>query len=457
MEFPVFTLDQFGSGTLVALVAIIHVLISHGAAVGGSVMVAALETWGMRRGDVRIDEFAHRFLKVLFVVTTAVGAMTGVGIWFTTGVVQPAAIGSMLRVFFWFWFTEWVVFVLEVLLVVLYYFTWPKLRGERKALHRNIGIAYAVSSWLTMAIITGILAFMLTPGGWTDTGSRWAAFFNPTYLPSLAFRTFLAWAMAAAFTMAFALLTVRERDFRAEILKFASRFLAVSGLLLFLTGMWYYGAVPGGAKSLIKWATAMTPLQFDLLNYGGIFAIFLFALIAFFYPRQLAGSSRMGRWFAAAASVLVIALAVFYVGEIEMVRESIRKPYVISGYMYANGIRVADVDRLNREGILPNAKFARVSKVEPGRELEAGKEIFRLECQSCHVVNNWIRQRRDLAYRLKGWNENTIYTYVKNLHQARAFMPPFVGTDEELRALSRFLATLPAQTAALPASGQSGR
>lgn len=99
MEFPVFTLDQFGSGSLIALVAIVHVLISHGAAVGGSIMVVALETYAMKHKDLEMDDFAHRLLKYFFVVTTAVGALTGVGIWLTTGVVQPAAIGSMLRVF----------------------------------------------------------------------------------------------------------------------------------------------------------------------------------------------------------------------------------------------------------------------------------------------------------------------------------------------------------------------
>lgn len=457
MEFPVFTLDQFGSGSLIALVAIVHVLISHGAAVGGSIMVVALETYAMKHKDLEMDDFAHRLLKYFFVVTTAVGALTGVGIWLTTGVVQPAAIGSMLRVFFWFWFTEWIVFVSEVVFILLYYFTWPKLTGAKKVLHRNIGIAYAVSSWLTMTLITGILAFMLTPGAWLSDGSRWDAFFNPTYLPSLAFRTFLALALASGFTMLYTQITVRKAELRARVLGVASRVLAGAGVMMFLTGYWYYQSVPGGARALIQWATALSPQQFDLINYGGIFLVFLFAMVAIFYPMRLAASGRINRVIGVTASLLVMALAVFYVGEIEMVRESIRKPYVISGYMYANGVRVSDVERLNTEGILPNARFSPIQQVTPGQEIEAGREVFRLECQSCHVLHNFARQRRDLAFRLQGWNETTIYNYVKNLHQARAFMPPFVGTDQELRALSKFLATVPTQgttaTAGSPAGG----
>ncbi|MEZ5072215.1 MAG: hypothetical protein R2751_14955 [Bacteroidales bacterium] len=30
---------------------------------------------------------------------------------------------------------------------------------------------------------------MLTPGKWVETGGFWTGFFNPSYLPSLLFRT----------------------------------------------------------------------------------------------------------------------------------------------------------------------------------------------------------------------------------------------------------------------------
>lgn len=60
--------------------------------------------------------------------------------------------------------------------------------------------------------------FYVDPGAWLSDGSRWDAFFNPTYLPSLAFRTFLALALASGFTMLYTQITVRKAELRARVL-----------------------------------------------------------------------------------------------------------------------------------------------------------------------------------------------------------------------------------------------
>ena len=61
--------------------------------------------------------------------------MTGVGIWFSAALVNPAAIGSLIRVFFWAWFVEWLVFVAEVGLILIYYLTWRGWGRRHKRLH----------------------------------------------------------------------------------------------------------------------------------------------------------------------------------------------------------------------------------------------------------------------------------------------------------------------------------
>ena len=77
MELPVFHLDYLNNRTLIALIAVLHVVINHGMAVGGIPLVVWLEAHGARRGDAEWDALALRILTAFFVVTTTVGALTG--------------------------------------------------------------------------------------------------------------------------------------------------------------------------------------------------------------------------------------------------------------------------------------------------------------------------------------------------------------------------------------------
>ncbi len=192
MNFPVVEFPWLGNGSVIAIIAIIHVIISHGVAIGITTLMVSIEHRAIHTKNEQLEQIARKISKWVLILTTTVGAMTGVGIWFSTTVIQPESIGSLLRIFFWAWFLEWIVFVTEVVLLIVYYYTWDKWQGAKKVIHNRIGIALAIFSWITAAIITGILSAKLTPGRWTETMSFWNAFFNPTYLPSLGFRTFIA-------------------------------------------------------------------------------------------------------------------------------------------------------------------------------------------------------------------------------------------------------------------------
>ena len=61
--------------------------------------------------DENWDKLVYKKMKVAFIITTAIGAMTGVGIWFSVSLVSPTSIVSLIRVFYWAWFMEWIVFV----------------------------------------------------------------------------------------------------------------------------------------------------------------------------------------------------------------------------------------------------------------------------------------------------------------------------------------------------------
>ena len=77
-------------------------------------------------------------MKVAFIITTTIGAMTGVGIWFSASLISPSSIGSLIRVFYWAWFTEWIVFVTEVVLIMIYFLTWKNSNKSLRAKIRHI-------------------------------------------------------------------------------------------------------------------------------------------------------------------------------------------------------------------------------------------------------------------------------------------------------------------------------
>lgn len=458
MNFPLFHLEHVGGPLLIAVIAVLHVFINHPLAVGIIPYIAWMEWRGRSTGESEWDDLGRRTLAFVFVITTTVGAMTGVGIWFATSLVNPDAIGSLIRVFFWGWFTEWIIFVLEVVFIMTYYLTWKpwtqrtepfvlnlgpagKARLDPKATHLGFGIFLAIFSWLTMAIIVGILGFMMTSGAWTNDTSLLSGFFNPLYLPQLFFRT--PFALTAAGLVVLALIPFfvkRESPLRGKAIRATS-----TAVLLFLPwtlfgGVVYWWQVPRAMIDNLP--VALTTQYFTewhqtvlYLLGAAVLAILVIATWGAIKPRLLPR----------VALIVPICLAVVLLGYFERVREFIRKPYVIQNYMYSNGIRVADYPLLKEEGILTHATYTMTPVITMDNRLLAGEEVFRLACTRCHTDVGILAVRKRLVG-LYGneapWEQQTVASYIRGMHNARPFMPPFPGTEAELDALVLYLRTL---------------
>jgi len=441
MDFPVYHIDFFGNRMLVAGIAILHVLINHSFAVGGVPLINAIEWWGRRKGDPHWDELARKVLFVCFIVTTSAGALTGVGIWLSVALVNPYAIGSLIRVFFWALFFEWLVFVTEVCLILAYFLTWKKWTGEKKLAHIRLGITLSVFSWLTMAVIVAILGFMMDPGAWQTERSFMTGVFNPIYLPQLAFRTPGAMVMAGTLGLFLTLFfTERGSAFRREARRFISLWMLVWSVPFLAGCVWYRAVIPGFmAKHL---PTALGTMKFEAL-YDQIL-VFTFAALGAILLVALWGSlkpSTLPRWAWAAPLILVVVL----IGQFERAREFIRKPYVIGGYVYANGIRVSDVPLLMKEGLLPNSSFTSVRSITPENRLRAGKDVFMVACSRCHTLNgvNAVTDKLENMYGAETeWNADAVDSYLATMFGARPYMPPFPGTAEERKVLAEYLVSL---------------
>jgi hypothetical protein len=199
-----------------------------------------------------------------------------------------------------------------------------------------------------------------------------------------------------------------------------------------------------------------------------------------------------------------MALAAFsFFGGYERLREGARKPFLIHSHIFSNGILVSDIRAINEEGVLARSGWAARSaddSLTMGRNIfrtecsschtldgyqsirralptysdvlsvAAGEVagVYDSECARCHAGVSEAEMREMLPTRAEivedpetiyGLNQGMIYMAVSQLYEMgevyaaaprgemintadlySSYMPPFVGSDEELEALVEYLA-----------------
>jgi len=429
MGFPIFQVPYLGNGMTIALNAVLHVIISHGIAIGVMAMVVTSEYFGLKRSSKDWEELAKELLKPAVIVITGVGAVTGVGIWFITSALSPRGIGSLLRIFFWPWFTEWIAFALEVIVILIYYFTWEKWIGKRKRQHIYLGFSYVSLALISAFLITAILGFMLTSDGWPWDKSFWSAFLNPSFLPQLLLRISGALALGAVFSAVFLLVTHRRYAFRKEALRFFGKVFLASFLGAMIFSWWYFAVIPSTFKthtifSLLTSRLSQHPEIFYGINAVGISILFLFVV---FSLRESALLSK----------ILIIPALLFSIGfvmEFERMREFIRGPYLMPGYMYVNQVLLEEGPLLDKEGILENSYWYNMT-ANGADTISQGACLFAQSCSMCHTIGGI----NDIRERVKGRPEDGLFVILGHTHEMIPFMPPFSGTDQERRVTAHFL------------------
>jgi hypothetical protein len=446
MDFPMFHLDWLNDRFLIAVIAILHVFINHGLAVGFIPYITWLENKGVAKAgkdqitDPEWDKLIYRKMKVAFIITTTIGAMTGVGIWFSVALVSPTSIGSLIRVFYWAWFVEWIVFVTEVVLILIYFLTWKNSNKSLKAKLRHIRFGWFLSifSWVTMVIIVAILGFMMDPGNWNNDHTLLNGFTNPIYLPQLFFRTPTAMLVGGVFGMLLTtIFTKRGSEIRAKAIKYAAKWILVWTPLVILGAVNYWNVMPEAMKE--NMSTAVGTMEFaeyyNLLKYFIIATASCAVLLAVWALLK----SKKIRF----VHVILPCLFVFgFLGIFERVREFIRKPYVIGGYMYSNLLREEDYPLYKKDGILKYATYTRITEITEENKLEAGRDVFMNTCSRCHTtqgVNSIVFVFERIYGRGKPFDEVNIAGYIPGMHNGRTFMPPFPGNTLEAEALAAYI------------------
>ncbi|MFO0973379.1 MAG: cytochrome ubiquinol oxidase subunit I [Phycisphaerae bacterium] len=430
MNYPALDIPTLGGGFLIASIAILHVFIAH-FAVGAGLFTAACETAARRRGDALLLRFLRDHSRVLVLLAFVLGAASGAGVWFSIAVVAPRATSLLIHNFVFAWAIEWVFFAIEITAGYVYYASWDRLAPSR---HVAVGWIYAAAAWLSLFAINGIITFMLTPGRWLErraaddwSGAFFSGFFNPTFWPSLLLRTLSCLALAGLFVCVIVNLAPGYgREERKRVIRAALYFVAPI-VLMVPAALWYFGHVPAFARQLVAGGAAAMSL---FLVFGVVCSVLISA-----YALALI---RTRGYLSLTSSVLLLAMAFVATGTMEYVREGIRKPYVVRGYLWSNGVanRPAEFTPINRDGLLAHAPWHALRAGGAALDsVQRGEILFRAQCAACHTVDG-LNGVAPLVY---GWRRDWIRQCLDHLDELKGYMPPCLGTPAERDALADWL------------------
>src|ERR1017187_3740904 len=90
MNYPFWEVPWLGSSSVIAIIAIFHVMISQ-FAVGGGLFLPFAERKALREGRTDWMEQLKKHSRFFLLVTGVFGTVSGVGIWFAIGLTQPEA------------------------------------------------------------------------------------------------------------------------------------------------------------------------------------------------------------------------------------------------------------------------------------------------------------------------------------------------------------------------------
>jgi cytochrome bd ubiquinol oxidase subunit I len=442
MHYPWWYVPHLTAPMLIALIAVVHVVVSH-YAVGGGLFLAVETSFAHRTGDRDYLAYLRRHTGFFVLLTVVFGAITGVGIWWTIGLASPLATEVLVRGFVFGWATEYVFFLLEIVSAFAFLYYWDKLSPK---IHSIIGWIYGLSAWISLVLITGITAFMLHPGAWIENQSFWSGFFNPQFLPQTIARTGGSLLIASLYVFLHASITIKDTRLHDLIAQRSTRPALLGAVLVVAGGAGWYFYLPDSAKGVLESSAVLT-----------VFVGLIFALTIAVFALLYLGPYRNPRWMTPgfAGALLLFGVAAIATGE--FIRESVRKPYILYNVVLGNEIFTDEVGKLQRSGYLEGGRWTREfirdeypdlidddGRIDESRLLDLpqndrvalGEVLFQYHCNDCHAARRGYSAVGPL---IRGRTPEMNLWTIEHLDEAHFFMPPWAGTPEEARVLAEYL------------------
>ncbi|MCB1217376.1 cytochrome ubiquinol oxidase subunit I [bacterium] len=449
MSYPWWHVPFLTAPMLIALIATVHVLVSH-YAVGGGLFLAVETSHAYRHKDERYLAYLKQHAWFFVLLTVVFGAITGVGIWWIIGLASPLATHFLIQTFVFGWATEWVFFVIELTAGFAFYYFWGRLDPKT---HVAMGWIYAIAAWISLVLITGITAFMLDPGRWPETHNFWDGFFNPQFLPQVLARTGGAFLLASLYVYFHASFRCRDREHLRYIERRSSRPAMLGSILVAVGGLWWFLMLPESSKAALQGAAVINVLM-----------VIMFTLTIVVFALLYLGPYRNPGWLSPGFAIMFLGFGLAATATGEYIREAVRKPYIVYNLVLGNQVLVEDVPRLRSEGFIegttwPSAWLAArhpqlTQRDSEGRlrideqallglpaeeRVDIGEVLFMYHCNDCHAAENGVNA---MAHLLTGWNREMVATSVRHPEQLKYFMPPWSGTEAEAELLTDYLMQL---------------
>ena len=420
---PYYPVNEFGplmKGLVIGGVGILHVFLAQ-FAIGGGMLLYAFERRA-QRGDADARAFVDGYFRILVLVSFVLGALTGVAMWFTTIQVGARTIGLMVDEFHWLWATEWVWFSIEVCSGYAFYRFGARL--DDRARRRLLGL-YAFAAWMSLFWINGILSWQLTPGGWLEGGGMWAGFFNPTFWPSLLFRTAVSTTLAALAACVVINMMDLPRERKLALIRGAAKF-AVPIAAMPLFALWFLSAIPEDSRSWLL-GGSMPMTMFVGIAAGASALIGGYVIVGILMKKLTLNV-------ATAALLLMLAFGATAAGE--FVREGARKPFTVRGTLYSTSITPAEVEVLRKTGATTHDPYPlRDEHRYPSAQLILGAKVHRTLCDACHTLHG----SNALVELVRTWTDDQLRLNISKLQRTKGFMPPFAGTADDVEAIVQLL------------------
>lgn len=297
-------------------------------------------------------------------------------------------------------------------------------------MHLALGWLYVVIALISAFLITGILGFMLTPDGWVENHQLLAAFFNPTFWPQLALPLLGGLALGALLSLGFVIVYHHHNNVETLVFRILGGCLLVAFLCSALAAWIYFSRVPdtyGTHKVFAILTSKLSQNSWILFAVNIIGAMLIMGI----------GASALFNRKNAAKSLFVPALLIslLFVVQFERIREFIRGPYLMPGYMYANQIPLSQNNAFQEHGYLMEAAWYAEKGSDNSSAKRAGFTLFSANCGVCHTIGGI----NDIQERVRGRSLPGINVMVRNTEKIVPFMPKFSGNLHEAQTLAAYL------------------
>ncbi len=444
MHYPWWHLPFLTSPMLIAIVAVLHVIVSH-YAVGGGLFLAAETRYAYKSNNRDYLAYLKDHAWFFILVTVVYGAITGVGIWWTIALASPLGTEVLIHTFVFGWAIEYVFFLLEIVSAFIFYYYWGRLSPQT---HVIIGWIYGISAWISLVLITGITGFMLNPGAWLENHNFWVGLLNPQFLPQTLARTGGALLLAPLYVYLHASFRIKDSKLRNLIEKRSAFPALIGAIMVVLGGVGWYFTLPPSATAALVAASVLNVLM--LLVFALTIAVFVMLYL---------GPYKNPGWLSPGFAILFFAFGIAAITTGEYIREAVRKPYIVYNVVMGNQILAEEIPTLQKQGYLEGGTWTNAyvadhypDAVTDGQIDEAylltlpqtdqeqlGEVLFQYHCNDCHAGAVGFSPVGQI---MRSWTPEMIQVLVEHPEKAHFFMPPFAGTAEETKLLTTYLMTI---------------